>query len=414
MLILFIGMLAGCGTAEPGGNSASLNISEDVKYGETDYQKIVSPSNELGWKLLPVVKPNEEGNRFISSPSLFMAVSMVYNGADGTTKEEIAEVLGVPGMEKEELNQANASLMNKLASESEGIQLMMGNSIWLNEAYQFQEDFAKDNEDYFNAAIEEIDITDSGSVERINGWVEDTTNGKIKEMMKDPLDSRLVTLLLNAVYFKGDWQHSFDKAGTVEQDFRLGDGSAKKMPLMALHEELPYMETDDFQAVSLPYGEGEMAMKVFLPKEGATLVEFEKSLTVENWAKWNGAWQETEGTLKLPKFQLEYEAELNDSLKELGMETAFAWETAEFPKMVVKDDERLYIGEVKQKTFLEINEKGTEAAGATSIEVLEESESISKEPFEMQVDRPFFVAIEDVETGLILFMGAIEEPMNEE
>lgn len=180
ILILFIGMLAGCGTAETGGNSASLNISEDVKYGETDYQKIISPSNELGWKLLPVVKPNEEGNRFISSPSLFMAVSMVYNGADGATKEEIAEVLGVPGMEKEELNQANASLMDKLASESEGIQLMMGNSIWLNEAYQFQEEFAKDNEDYFNAAIEEIDITDNGSVERINGWVEDATMARLK------------------------------------------------------------------------------------------------------------------------------------------------------------------------------------------------------------------------------------------
>lgn len=409
-MILFILMITGCGTAEPNMNSGSLKISKDVKYGEADYQKIIEPSNELGWKLLPAVEPNEEGNRFISSPSLFMALSMVYNGADDVTEEEISNVLEVPGMDAKELNQANASLMNQLASDSEAIQLSIGNSIWLNESYQFQADFAKNNEDYFNAKIEEIDVTDSESVDRINGWVEVSTNGKIKEMMEAPLDPRLVTVLLNAIYFKGDWQYPFDEEETSEQDFHLADGSLKKMPLMTLSEELPYLETDDFQAVTLPYGEEEMAMKVFLPKEGSSLGDFEESLTGENWDKWKKAFGEIEGTLRLPKFQLEYEVEMNDALKGLGMASAFDRFTAEFPQMVKKEDEELFISKVKQKTFLDINEKGTEAAAATSIEIVEESGS-SELPFEMKVDRPFFITIEDMETGLILFMGAIEEPM---
>lgn len=304
-MILFILIMAGCGTAEPTVNSGSVQISKDIEYREADYQKIIEPSNELGWKLLPDVEPNEEGNRFISSPSLFMALSMVHNGADGVTEEEISNVLEVPGMKAEELNQANASLMNQLSSDSEAIQLSIGNSIWLNESYQFQDEFAKNNEDYFNAKIEEIDITDNESVDRINGWVEDSTNGKIKEMMETPLDPRLVTVLLNAVYFKGDWQYPFEEEGTSEQDFHLADGSLKKMPLMTLYEELLYLETDDFQAVSLPYGEGEMEMKVFLPKEGTSLSDFEESLTNENWDKWKEASKEMEGTLLLPKFQLE-------------------------------------------------------------------------------------------------------------
>ncbi|GKW45361.1 serpin family protein [Planococcus sp. NCCP-2050] len=408
-MILFILMIAGCGTTEPTVTSGSLKISKDVEYGEADYQKIIEPSNELGWKLLPVVEPNEEGNRFISLPSLFMALSMVYNGADGVTEEEISNVLEVPGMDAKELNKANASLMNQLASDSEAIQLSIGNSIWLNKSYQFQEDFAKNNEDYFNAKIEEIDVTDNESVDRINRWVEDSTNGKIKEMMEAPLDPKLVTVLLNAIYFKGDWQYPFEEEGTSEQDFHLADGTLKKMPLMTLYEELSYLETDDFQAVTLPYGEGEMAMKVFLTKEGSSLGDFEESLTGENWDKWNETFGEIEGTLRLPKFQLEYEVELNDALKGLGMASAFDRFTAEFPQMVKKEDEELFISKVKQKTFLDVNEKGTEAAAATSIEIVEESESREK-TFEMKVNRPFFITIEEVETGLILFMGAIEEP----
>ena len=407
-IVLVTILLAGCRTTVQDGSSGSLKISDDVEYGERDYQEIVAPSNELGWKLLPIIEPSDEGNRFISSASLFMAVSMVYNGAEGVTKEEVAKVLEVPELEADELNRANASLINQLHSETEAIQLNIGNSMWLNDEYQFQEEFAKNNEDYFNAEIEEIDVTDSGSAKRINDWVKESTNGKIEKITEDPLNPNLVTMLLNAIYFKGNWQYPFDEDNTTEKDFHLEDGSVKELPLMELSEQLPYLETNDFQAVILPYGEGEMSMKVFLPKEDSTLAQFEKTLTRGNWDKWNSAFQERHGTLRLPKFELNYEVELNDPLKKLGMMAAFG-PVAEFTKMI-EDGGSLNIDVVKQKTYLNMDEKGTEAAAVTAITM--ESSGSAEEPYEMQVDRPFFITIEDTESKLILFMGAIAEPMN--
>lgn len=408
-IVLFILLVAGCGTEEvPDGSSGSLKVSDDVEYGETDYQKIVAPSNELGWKLLPMIKPSEEGNRFFSAPSLYMALSMVYNGAEGETKKQMAKVLEVPGMETEGLNRSNASLMAQLHSESETIQFNIANSIWLNKDYQFQKAFEKDTRDYFNAEIEEIDVADPGSVKRINDWVKQSTNGKIDKMAPDPLPVNMVSMLLNAIYFKGDWQYPFEEDDTKEEDFHLADGSVKKVPLMALNKTLPYLETEDFQAVSLPYGEGEMNMKVFLPKKETTWAQFEEKLTSANWDNWTGAFQQSYGTLRLPKFELEYEVGLNEPLKQLGMVKAFK-EDAEFPLMV-EGEGALYIYEVKQKTYLNVNEKRTEAAAVTGI--MEGSSGPPAEPFNMQVDRPFFITIEDTETGLILFLGAIAEPMS--
>ena len=140
-----------------------------------------------------------------------MALSMVYNGADGVTKEEIAKVLQAEGIDVDELNQANASLMNLLHSSSEQVQLTVANSIWLNENYHFQTEFAQNNKDCYNAEIQEIDINDSGSPKMINNWVKEKTNGKIGEIVESPLDPDLVTVLINAIYFKGDWKYEFDE-----------------------------------------------------------------------------------------------------------------------------------------------------------------------------------------------------------
>ena len=148
-----------------------------------------------------------------------MALSMVYNGADGVTKDEMAKVLQVEGIEADELNQANASLMNLFHSSSERIQLNIANSIWLNENFHFQDDFAQYNRDYFNAEIQEIDIFDSESPKMINQWVEEKTNGKIEEIVDSPLDPDLVTVLINAIYFKGDWKYEFDESQTEDSTF---------------------------------------------------------------------------------------------------------------------------------------------------------------------------------------------------
>ena len=398
-------MIAGCGKDK---DQSDLQISKNVEFGKTDYEKITDSNNQLGFTVISEAGPNKDGNIFISPTSLFMALSMVYNGADGVTKDEMAKVLKVEGIEADELNRANASLMNLFHSSSEKIQLNIANSIWLNENYHFQDDFAKNNRDYFNAEIQEIDIFDSESPKMINQWVEEKTNGKIEEIIDSPLDPDLVTVLINAIYFKGDWKYEFDESQTEDRPFYLKDGSTKDVPLMSLEEKLAYMENETLQAVSLPYGEeNEMSMNVILPKENVDLEEFQNMLTYENWQKWTSEFQGKEGTLLLPKFQLEYEATLNDMLKKLGMTTAFA-KGANFGKMIQEGDP-LWISTVKQKTYLDVNEKGTEAAAATSVEMVTESFNMDG-PFRMEVNRPFVIAITENRSNTILFLGEINNP----
>ncbi|MER2090627.1 MAG: serpin family protein, partial [Sporosarcina sp.] len=260
LMISLLAFVTGCGT---GGNPKTANsttpISKDVKFGKDDYKKIITANNELGFGLVHEIEDDANNNIFFSPASLFMALSMVYNGADGKTKEEIAKTLHIEGMEADELNQANASWLTNLMEENDEIQLNIANSIWLNELFHFQDDFAKNNKDYFNAEIQEIDINDSDSVKQINDWVKKSTNQKIDEIVQDPLDSDLVTLLINAIHFKGDWSHEFDKDLTKNQTFHLQDGSIKVVPLMSLNEKLSYLENEHFQAVQLPYGDGEMS-----------------------------------------------------------------------------------------------------------------------------------------------------------
>ncbi|RKJ65850.1 hypothetical protein D7X33_25295, partial [Butyricicoccus sp. 1XD8-22] len=161
-------ILTSCGT---GSSNESLKIANDVEYGNEDYQTIVSSNNQLGFELMEEAERDDNGNIFISPTSLVMALSMVYNGADGVTKEEMANVLHIEGIDAEELNKANASLMSILFQNTKDVQLNVANSIWLNEHYHFQEAFAEKNKDYFNAEIREINISDPEAPNTMNDWV---------------------------------------------------------------------------------------------------------------------------------------------------------------------------------------------------------------------------------------------------
>lgn len=408
-MMLVTAMLGGLFACAP-----EIQEQEDVvkrdkepEANQEEIQDIVAPNNTLGFEMVKTVKENEQGNVFISPTSLFAALSMVYNGAAGETQEEIAEALQVKGITVEDLNRANADLQEKLEKASTGIQLNMANSIWLKEGYHFQKDFAENNKKYFNATLEEINVEDKDAAKKINDWVKSATKDKIDEMVKDPLDPNVVAFLLNAIYFKGDWTYAFDKEMTEKQPFYLKDGKTIDASFMQMQRELSYMETDEFQAIKLPYGEEEMSMQVFLPKEKSDLETFKKALTNDNWAMWNKSFQSQEGLVLLPKFQMEYEVILNDFLIGLGMESAFN-DHANFTDLV-EEAASLVISEVKQKSFIEVNEQGTEAAASTSIEIRETAAFI-EEPFVMEVNHPFFIAITDEETGAILFMGTIENP----
>ncbi|RKJ62144.1 serpin family protein, partial [Butyricicoccus sp. 1XD8-22] len=219
----------------------------------------------------------------------------------------------------------------------------------------------------------------------MNDWVKNATNGKINQIVEPPINPDLVTILINAIYFKGNWTHPFNKEQTEKSIFTLESGNTKEVSLMRLNEKLAYMENEMFQAVSLPYGDNQnLSMKVFLPRENVPISQFEKLLNNTNWEKWKSEFNEKEGTILLPRFQLEYEALLNDTLKTLGMPSAF--DNANFSKMI-EEKVPLWISKVTQKTFIDVNEEGTEAAAATSVEIVTESAS-AEMPFYMEVNRP--------------------------
>lgn len=399
-------VLVGCGTATMStGNT--LKISSHVEFEEEDYKDIVTSNNALGFDLLSQAPKNENGNIFVSPTSLFMALSMVFNGAEGVTKEELEQALHLDGLTPDDVNRANASFMTLLDQSSEKIQLNIANSIWVNNNYHFKEEFETTNRDYYNAEITEIDVQDPQTPKMINDWVKNKTNEKIDKIVEGNLSPSMITMVLNAVYFKGNWTHPFDTSLTSEKKFTLEDGSTIDVPLMELHEELFYTKNNMFQAVSLPYGEENITMKVFLPNENVSLKEFEEMLTLEQWQQWQSSFYKTEGTILLPKFTIEYEVELKETLEALGMSSAF--NNANFSKML-EGTENIAITSVKQKTYIDLNEEGTEAAAVTSVVVSETSMQPMYKPFYMEVNRPFFIAIVDEASDAILFMGTIANP----
>lgn len=398
LIICSVVLLGSCGMNKSEGFSV---ISSDVKFGEKDYENIVVPSNELGFSLLNKVEPNSDNNVFLSPASLYMLLSIVYNGAEGKTKEEMAELLRFEDLSKREVNEANASLLHSLYKASEKVKLHIANSLWLDERFTFEQDFVDYAEKYFNGEIKEVPLSSSKTVKEINSWVKKATNNLIEEIVEGPFDERSVSFLVNAIYFSGEWTYSFNKE-LVEDVFNQNGERKLIIPFMKLERKLPYVETDRFQGISLPYGNGEMMMNIFLPKEKVKVDDL-----AEEIATWQGDFEEREGTLLLPKFKLEYETTLNEPLIALGMKDAFSEEKANFSAMI-KDDE-IYLNTVKQKTFISVHEEGTEAAGVTSAEFRLTSAPVDP-PFYMEVDRPFIFTILDKETGIILFVGKINRP----
>lgn len=393
-----------CGASSNDGN---MVISKGVEFEMTDYEKMVAPNNDLAYELLDKIETDDDGNVFYSPTSLLMALAMVYNGADGETKVEIAQAMQAAGIEATDLNKANASLMTMLHKDSDSIQLRIANSIWLNEEFDFKEEFAQRTKDNFNAETRQIDITSSDSSKQINNWVKEATNGKIEKMVEGSLDSNLVAMLLNAIYFKGDWKYPFDKKETEDRVFHIDNRHQKVVPFMKLQKKLAYMASNEFQAVKLPYADGEMSMTIVLPNAHASLKEFIPILSTANWEMLQTDFNHMEGTILLPKFKLEYETELNEALEALGMNRAFT-DKADFRKMV-EGEAGVLISTVKQKTYLDVNEEGTEAAAVTGIQVGVTS-APSGDPFYMEVNRPFFLIITDEETGAVLFVGYVTNP----
>lgn len=371
---------------------------------------LVEADNSFGLKVFRAINNDEKDrNVFISPLSISMALGMTLNGANGTTKEAMQNALELAGLSDQQINENYQSLIDLLVGLDPKVKFQIANSIWYRNDFKFKESFINTNKQYFYAQVAGLDFTNPQSASIINGWVEDNTNGKIKKIV-DSIDPQIVMFLINAIYFKGVWTYEFDKSQTQDDLFNLPNGSQKTVPMMTQSREFSYYANDQFQAVDLPYGDGLFSMTIILPAPEIKVDDFLAMLSAENWNQWTDSFSKRDGVLYFPRFKLEYEKLLNDALKSLGMAVAFDPGQADFTRMFDKvGDMNLFIDKVKHKSFVEVNEEGTEAAAVTSVEMGVTSVGPGS-PFVMRVDRPFIFAIRENHSGTILFIGKIVDP----
>jgi serpin B len=382
--------------------------SNPVSLGQTELE-LAARGNTFGFKLFrKIISQEEDTNIFISPLSVSMALGMTLNGANGDTEEAMEHTLELTGLTSEEINEGYRNLIDFLLSLDPNVRFGIANSIWTKLGFPIQGEFLNVNRDYFDAEVRELDFGDPASVDIINGWVNEKTNGKIEKVLEDEIPPDMVMYLINALYFKGAWTTEFDPENTFDFPFYLSDGTTMKCKMMARADSSAlYLRSVDFQAVELPYGNGDYSMIILLPNWDVSLDQLVAGLSDDNWSAWMASLTPTEVELFIPKFKIEYDLTMNDVLEALGMTIAFDPYRADFTGM--NPCNCLYLDFVQHNTFVEVNEEGTEAAAVTTVGIGYTGIGPTTPVF--MADRPFAFAIRDRCSGSILFMGKVARPV---
>ena len=393
-------LLAGCGDATgPGDSEPITELPRALTVAE---QTVISNGNAFGVQLLrQTVARDRRPNVVLSPLSASMALGMLLNGAEEGTFEAMRSTLGFSGMSRQEINNAYAGLITLLTELDPDVEFDIANSVWANKDVVFQQAFLDAVRTAFQARVESRDFRDPATLTAINGWVSDNTQGLIDTIL-DQLDPELVTLLINAIYFEGAWTTRFDPAKTRRADFRREDGSTVQVDMMNLDEgKLPLGFGPGYAAVELPYGGQAYSMVVLVSAE--PIRSFVDGLDAAGWqAIVDGLSPREVDLVAIPKFKLAYDAYLNDPLKAMGMEVAFG-PGADFSGMI-PGGHNLCIDFVRQKTYIEVDERGTKAAAVTAVGVRPNSFN------GIIADEPFAFAIRERLSGTLVFVGIVGDP----
>jgi len=366
--------------------------------------QMIETSNSFSFNFFQeTVKQAGDQNVFLSPFSASMALTMAYNGSAGATETAMRTTLGYATLTREQINEASKKLIDVLTTLDPKVTLKIANSLWYHNTFPVSTDFIERNQNYLYARVAPLDFRSSSAPAAINAWCDQNTNGKIKNII-DKLQPNDILALLNALYFKGTWSYQFDKSQTADDFFTTTAGARQACKMMQQENKFDYFETSELQAVDLPYGNTAFSMTILLPKTGHTVNEISAKLTSLQWAAWKNQFYTSNGKVFMPKIKLEYEQSLNAILSALGMAVAFASGQDDFTG--ISTAAPLYISLVKQKTFLQVDEEGTEAAAVTVVTIGVTSVGPST-GFFMRIDRPFVFMIRDHATDTILFIGQI-------
>lgn len=402
-IALMIPTMVACSNNDETSDEPLSNEDNELKYISLTRaeQELVGENNAFAFNLFRKVA--EEPKSAIVSPiSITYALGMLNNGASGETQAEINRVLGFGNAGADGINAFCQKMLTEAPTLDKLTKVMIANTVYMNKGYQLKADFISKAKTYYDAEPETRDFGDGKTRDVINKWGSDHTEKMIEEVLtEDDFDPSAVSYLLNAIYFKGAWAEKFDKSNTKEESFK-GYSVEKKVPMMHQEHEFNYTETDDCQALCLPYGNNAYRMTILLPKEGKTINDLLKTLTTSTWQRYQQMGHAIVD-VKLPRFESQSDLGLIGIMSELGMPRAFDPYLAEFPNFC---NVPTYIGLMKQVAKIKLNEEGTEAAAITVIGLKNESMTPS-EPQHVKffATHPFLYVISEQSTGAIFFIG---------
>lgn len=374
--------------------------------------QLIQADNQFGLELFRNIaaEAGPADNTMVSPLSVALALGMTYNGASGDTKTEMEKTLKLHGLTTEQINIAHQALLTALKSADPKVVLEIANAIYYRQGTTVLESFMDNNRKYYDAEISALNFNNQAqALEIINGWVSGKTRDKIPTIISQ-IEPDLIMVLLNAIYFNGVWKYAFDKDKTYELPFRHGNGSFAAVETMNQEASLEYTKNNLFSAIHLPYGKGLYQMTVILPEEDKTTADVMAAMNLETWSTWMNSFRmENKVEVTMPRFKFSWEITLNAILSKMGMSQAFTPYVADFSG--INGGKDLFIGYVKHKTFVDVNEFGTEAAAVTAVGM--STTSMPVEPpgkINFRVDRPFLFTITEKTTGVILFAGEIRSP----
>lgn len=408
--LVSMALVAGCGSRisappQPSGLVAPAAVVKAYEANSPVNPALIAADDVFGLKLLDAILPGTSGNVAIAPISIAMALQIVYNGAAGPSAQALAQTLQLGSLNAADINSANAALEASLINPDPKVQITVANSLWMHlAANPVSNAFIQTDTNYYGASIGDL----SGAPGNVNDWVATETHGLITKILgPEPPGyyQQIIGIVANVIYFKGAWTGAFDPRLTQPAPFTRGDGTQVTSNMMSQTASFGYYEGADFQAVRMPYGAGRLSMLVVLPAAGLDITEFVTSISGATLDAWVANLQPAMVAVGLPRFTATWGASLTSELTGLGMGNAYCTSpTADLSGIAPN----ACISDVDHATSIEVDEAGTIASGATSVGV--SISAVAAPQFTMTMNRPFFYAIRDDETGELLFVGVLEDP----
>ena len=410
LLMAALTTLSGCAGSRADDETAETSVHAILPPAEqaAALQTAAQSANTFAFDLFGRLHEPQD-NLFFSPASIAIALTMTWAGAEGPTAVEMADALHLTD-DPATIHAGFAQLQDQLTAQDKPYTLRVANRLWGQAGFGFLDDFLRTLRQNYGAGLETLDFRKQPETCRriINDWVAEQTEQKIQDLLPQGTIDQLTRLVLtNAVYFLADWEHPFPVEATADEDFHLTGGATLRVPTMKTTRQLPYAETETWQVLTLPYEGGELEFVVLLPRTDVAAKQPEQHLTAALLQRLLAQRRGREVSCWLPSFKLETAFDLNAPLQDLGMKTAFDQERADFSGMTGRDD--LFISAVVHKAFIEVDEKGTEAAAATGV-VMSLKSAMPPRPVEFRADHPFVFLIRHIASENVLFLGYCANP----